>query len=190
LAGYADLAGDHHWMSALAFYFPGSSWQRLRGARVRIRGRASFELYETGWKTAFPAQGRHAVPGLGWCTTIPQVESFSGQRVGLRLVCESLLDRPNASVTLVDEASGWRSRARMGSQPEMVRGLRGKWFSPVHLVSYYLPTLNADRAHQFGAANFVIPEAAVPTAHFEITPTSPARQVVSKFDFGELKIAR
>jgi hypothetical protein len=122
---------------------------------------------------------------------VPQVDSFSGETIALRLVCESLLEWPNATVTLRGEKSGWQSVERMGLQPAMGRGLRGKWFSPVHLVSYYFHILNPDRDRSYpGAAGFMIPEAAVPTARFEITPESSTRHTVSDFDFGELNLPR
>jgi hypothetical protein len=184
------VVGGDHLTGRLGFYISGSSG-RFRGARVRIRGQANFALYVPGRTITISVHGRHAVPGLGWCTTVPQLDTFSGQTIALKLVCESLLESPNALVTLHDGKSGWRGMEQRGSQVGTTRGLHGKWFSPIHLVSYYFHVLNPDRFRPYpGAASFMIPEAAVHTARFEITPESSTRHTVSDFDFGELNLPR
>jgi hypothetical protein len=171
----------------LRFY--GAAWERVKNARVHIRGAATFEFYRPGQTTTIPAHGRHSVPDLGWCTSVPQEDQFSGTTTSLKLVCESLRDRPAASITLRHEASGWKRRVDLDRPVQYKSGLHGNWFSPLHLGEYYFQILtDANRSYP-GAAGFMIPEAYVASARFEITPEIPTGHALARFDLGEVTLA-
>jgi hypothetical protein len=166
------------------------AWERAKSTRVHVRGAATFEFYRPGRTTTIPAQGRHSVPDMGWCTTAPQEDQFSGKTVALRLVCESLRDRPAASVTLRHEASGWKHQVNLDPSPRYYAGLRARWFASLHFGEYYFQILTDERRTYPGAAGFMIPEAYVPSATLEITPEIPTGHALARFDFGEVTLAK
>jgi hypothetical protein len=166
------------------------AWERAKNARVHIRGAATFEFYRPGRTTTIPAQGRHSVPDLGWCTTAPQEDQFSGKTSALRLVCESLQDRPAASVALRHDASGWKSQVDLGP-PGRRSGLHERWFSSLHFGEFFFQILTDERRTSYpGAAGFMLPEAYVPSATLEITPEIPTGHALARFDLGEVTLAK
>jgi hypothetical protein len=166
------------------------AWERAKNARVHIRGAATFEFYRPGRTTVIPAQGRQSVPDLGWCATAPQEDPFSGKTVGLRLVCESLRDRPAASVTLRHEASGWEHQVNLDAPGRYYPGLHSKWFASLHFGECRFQILTDESRTYPGAAGFMIPEAYVPSATLEITPEIPIGHALARFDFGEVTLAK
>ena len=167
------------------------AWERAKNARVHIRGAATFEFYRPGRTAIIPAQGRHSVPDLGWCTTAPQEDQYSGKTVALRLVCESLRDRPAASVTLRHDPSGWNRQVNLDPPSRYYPGLHGKWFSSLHFGEYFFHILTDERRTSYpGATGFMLPEAYVPSATLEITPEIPTGHALARFDLGEVNLAQ
>jgi hypothetical protein len=110
--------------------------------------------------------------------------------IALKLVCESLEERPAASVTLRHEASGWKRQVNLDPPVRYASGLHEKWFSPLHVGEFYFHILTDDlRASYPGATEFMIPAAYVSSATFEITPDIPTGHALARFDFGEVALA-
>jgi hypothetical protein len=171
--------------------FKEPAWERVKDARVRIRGAATFQFYRPGQTTVIPAQGRQRVPDLGWCTSVPQDDSFSGMTAAFKLVCESLSDHPAASVTLRHEASGWKRRVDLQNLSVGFRyaGVHEKWFSPLHLGGYYFHLLTNAYQSYLGGTEWMMPMAYFPSARLEITPEISTGRALTRFDFGEVTLA-
>jgi hypothetical protein len=179
-----DSSQDWLWLR-----FDRAAWERVKNTRVHIRGALAFEFYRPGQTTIIPAQGRHSVPDLGWCTPVPQEDQFSGTTTGLKLVCESLTDRPAASVALRHEVSGWERRVDLDRWVRYPLGLHENWFSPLHLGEFYFHLLtNADQTYP-GGTQWMMPIAYLPSARLEITPEIPTGHALASFDFGEVTLA-
>ena len=92
----------------LALRFSGAAWERVKNARVRVRGTAAFEFYRRGETAILPAQGSGNVADLGRCMALTVDDRFSEEI--LKVFCESARELPTASITLQHEPSGreWR----------------------------------------------------------------------------------
>ena len=61
----------------LVLRFSGAAWERVKNARVRVRGAVAFQFYRPGETAILPAHGSVNVAELGRCTALTVDDRFS-----------------------------------------------------------------------------------------------------------------
>ncbi len=174
--------GSAGWLS---LRFSPSAWERVKSARVHIKGTAAFDFYRPGQTVMLPAQTTAAVPGLGRCTTQTTEQNFSDG--ALKVECESPRELPPASVTLstVLPARNWPER--LNSAFSYAPGPHETWLSPLHRAQAYFPLTNI--LTNAPGSQWRVPAATIPEARLAITPELSTGHALSHFDFPDVPLS-
>ncbi len=169
----------------LVLSFAGPAWNRVKNARVRIRGSAAFEFYHPGETTILPAQGSANAPGLGRCTAARVDDRYSEQT--LKVLCESLRALPAVSITLRHEPSGRVWRLGLNSATSYSPGPHATWLSPLHRgQSFFRLTDSVPSTPGF---QWLVPASYVSSARVEITPEIVTGHALARFDFADVALS-
>jgi hypothetical protein len=169
----------------LAFRFSSAVWERVKNARVRVRGTAAFEFYRRGETAILPAQGSGNVPDLGRCTALTVDDRFSEEM--LKVLCESPRDLPAASITLRHEPSGREWREGLNSSVTYSPGPHETWLSPLHRGQSFFRVTNS--VTSVPGSQWLVPMSYLSSARVEITPEIVSGHALAGFDFGEVTLA-
>ncbi len=169
----------------LAFRFSKAAWERVKNARVRVRGTTAFEFYRRGATAILSAQGSGNVPDLGRCTALTVDDRFSEEM--LKVFCESPRELPTASITLRHEPSGREWREGLNSALTYSPGPHETWLSPVHRGQSFFRLANS--VTSVPGDQWVVPMSYLSSARVEITPEIVSGHALADFDFGEVTLA-
>jgi len=169
----------------LMLSFAGPAWNRVKDARVRIRGSAAFEFYHPGETTILPVQGSANAPGLGRCTAARADDRYSERT--LKVLCESPRAVPAALITLRHEPSGRVWRQGLRSSGMYYPGPHGTWLSPLHRGQSFFSL--TDAVPSTLGSEWLVPESYVSSARVEITPEIVTGRALARFDFAGVALS-
>ena len=165
----------------LALRFSGAAWERVKNARVRVRGTVAFEFYRRGKTTLLPMQGSGSVANLGRCTTLGVSDRFSEEM--LKVLCESPRELPAASIVLRHEPSGREWREGLNSAVTYSPGPHETWLSPLHRGQSFFRLTNS--VTSVPGSQWLVPISYLSSARVEITPEIVTGHALTDFDLGE-----
>jgi len=168
----------------LELHFSRPAWERVRRARVHIRGWATLQFYHPGQAVVLPVDGHADVPNLGRCTSAVVDDHFSEPL--LKVLCESPRDIPAASLTLRHDASGRELRDRLNSSRRISPGPHDSWLSPLHRGQTFFRL--TDRLEVIPGAQWIFPRTFVASSHISVTPEIVTGKALVDFDFGEVDL--
>ncbi len=169
----------------LALRFSGAAWERVKNARVHVRGTAAFEFYRRGETAILPAQGSGNVTDLGRCTALTVDDRFSEEI--LKVLCESPRVLPVASITLRHEPSGREWREGLNSAVTYSPGPHETWLSPMHRGQSFFRLTNS--VTSVPGSQWLVPMSYLSSARVEITPEIASGHALAGFDFSEVTLA-
>ena len=169
----------------LVLRFSGAAWERVKNARVRVRGTAAFEFYRRGETAILPAHGSANVVDLGRCTALTVDDRYSEEL--LKVLCESPRELPVALITLRHEPSGREWREGLNSAITYSPGPHETWLSPMHRGQSFFRLTNS--ATFVPGSLWLVPIDYLSSARVEITPEIVLGHALAGFDFGEVTLA-
>jgi hypothetical protein len=165
--------------------FSTPAWERVKNARVHIRGTAAFEFYHPGETAILPAKGGTYVPSLGQCTALIVDDRYSENM--LKVLCESPRELPMASIMLRHEASERVWREGLNSSVTYSPGPHETWLSPLHRGQSFFRLTNAVTSSP--GDQWLVPMGYLSSARIEITPEIVTGHALARFDFAEVSLA-
>jgi hypothetical protein len=169
----------------LVLSFAGPAWNRVKSARVRIRGSVAFEFYHPGETTILLAQGSANAPELGRCTAARVDDQFSEPL--LKVLCESPRALPAASTTLRHVPSDRMWLQNLNSAFRFSPWPHGTWLSPLHRGQSYFGL--TDSVPSTLSSQWFVPASYVSSARVEITPEIVTGHALARFDFADVALS-
>lgn len=169
----------------LVLSFSSVAWDRVKNARVRVRGSAAFEFYHPGETTILPVRGSGNAPGVGRCTVAIVDDRFSEQL--LKVFCESPRAIPATSITLRHGPSGQEWRERLNSAFTYSRGPNRIWLSPLHRGQTFFRL--TDSAAAVPVSPWLVPPSYLSSARVEITPEVATGYALARFEFADVALS-
>ena len=152
---------------AMVVWLPRRFYDRLKNAKVQLKGAVTMVLYRAGSSTSLPVGVKRAVPGMGRCSTgFFTVPGFGPEHANVQLRCESPTGSPLPGFVKFWEGDANRT-AELDWRP--IPGL-----APLKLAEASFPLSPGDDPR--------------PSGRFEITPDIPAGWRVVDLDLRDLRL--
>jgi hypothetical protein len=176
-----EYGGRANWLN---LRFSQQAWERVKNARVRVRGIFGFDFIRRG-QVGMPHQGTTELPGVGRCSATQVEDRYS--RNMLKVFCESPREIPVSTVTVRHAASGRKWDEYLNSSRTYRRGPDATWLSPLNRAQTFFHM--TDSSESDPGSRWLLPVSFLPSSRLEITSEYITGRTLATFDFGEVSLA-
>jgi hypothetical protein len=177
----SDYYAQCNWL-VLSFSSP--AWERVKNARVRVRGAVAFDIVRRGQAVGLSLQEPTDASGVGRCSAAQVEDPYS--RNMFKIFCESPREIPAAYVTLRHAASGREWVQHLNSSRTYRQGPDATWLSPLNRAQTFFHM--TDSSESDPGSRWLVPASFLPSAQLEITPEYITGRALATFDFGEVSL--
>ena len=161
-----------------------SIFERLRGGKVTLAGKAGATFYRSGVAVSFDVGTRRDVPGVGMCSTVMVEDRWRSDM--LKVVCEC--PAAIAPLTPVDLVSpdGRAWRRGLGDSGRTMAYPARAWLSPLNRLQTFFTI--TDRPAESPSSQWLVPRADLAGAKLTVTPQVSQGSAVIEYRFPDLSL--
>jgi hypothetical protein len=177
-----EYGGRANWLN---LRFSQQAWERVKNARVRVRGAVAFDIVRRGQAVGLSLQEPTDASGVGRCSAAQVEDPYS--RNMFKIFCESPREIPAAYVTLRHAASGREWVQHLNSSRTYRQGPDATWLSPLNRAQTFFHM--TDSSESDPGSRWLLPVSFLPSSRLEITSEYITGRTLATFDFGEVSLA-